>query len=220
MCKAAAGRVFTYSARSDEADMTARNIKLHADSVSFCALRTGSLEKLRLGIPGMFSVYNALAAVSSAIVAGVPVGDIRAGLAACKGVKGRVEVVPTGTDYTVLIDYAHTPDALENVLDTVREFAKKRVMVLFGCGGDRDPIKRPIMGAIAVDKADYVIVTSDNPRTEKPEAIIRDIVRGLEEADTDTPFEVIASRRDAIARALKIAEPGDIVILAGKGHET
>ena len=214
------GRVFTYSARSDEADLTARNIRLYPDRVEFCALMTGRLERLKLGIPGMFSVYNALAAVSSALTAGVPMEKLRAALTQCRGVKGRAEVVPTGRPYTVLIDYAHTPDALENILDTVRESTHGRVIVLFGCGGDRDPMKRPIMGAIAVDKADYVLVTSDNPRTEKPEAIIRDIVRGIEEADTDTPFEVIADRRAAIARALKIAGPGDTVVLAGKGHET
>ncbi len=220
MIRAAAGKVITFSARSDEADLTAKNIRLHSNYVSFCALMTGKLEKLRLGIPGMFSVYNALAATASALCAGVGIEEIRRALGECAGVKGRAEVVPVDTDYTVLIDYAHTPDALENILDTAREFAKGRTVVLFGCGGDRDPLKRPIMGAIAVDKADYVIVTSDNPRTEDPEAIIRDIVRGIREADTDTPFEVITDRRAAIARALRIAEPGDVVILAGKGHET
>lgn len=220
MRKSCTGRVFTYSARSDEADLTARTVRLYPDRVEFCALMTGKLERLKLGIPGMFSVYNALAAVSAAFAAGVRMEAIRDALAQCKPVTGRAEVVPTGRPYTVLIDYAHTPDALENILDTVREFTRGRVIAVFGCGGDRDPMKRPIMGAIAVDKADYVIVTSDNPRTERPEAIIRAIVRGIEEADADTPFEVIADRRAAIARALKIAGPGDTVVLAGKGHET
>lgn len=218
MIKAATGRVYKYSARSDEADLTARDIKLHANSVSFCALMTGKLEKIRLGIPGMFSVYNALAATASALSAGVTVDKVRASLASCSGVKGRAEVVPTDTDYTVLIDYAHTPDALENILKTVRDFTKGRVIVLFGCGGDRDPIKRPIMGAIAERLADYVIVTSDNPRTERPEEIISQITAGI--TGTDKPVDVICDRREAIAHGLRIAGPGDTLVLAGKGHET
>ena len=216
----AGGRVFTYSARYDRADLTARNIKLHLDSVSFCALMTGKLEKMRLGIPGMFSVYNALAAAASALCAGVELDRIAQALSQCRGVKGRAEVVPTNTPYTVLIDYAHTPDALDNILDTVSEFAKNRTVLVFGCGGDRDSAKRPIMGQIAMERADYVIVTSDNPRTEEPEAIIRDILTGVEASDMDTPYEVIVDRRRAIARALEIAQPGDVVVLAGKGHET
>ncbi len=220
MLKRVTGRLFTYSARYNEADLTARSIKLHLDSVSFCALMTGKLEKMRLGIPGMFSVYNALSAASGALCAGIALEDVRAALDKCVGVKGRAEVVPTGTPYTVLIDYAHTPDALENILDTVSEFAQNRTIVLFGCGGDRDSAKRPIMGRIAMERSDYVIVTSDNPRTERPGDIIRDILRGVESSDMDTPYEVIPDRREAIARALDIAGEGDVVVLAGKGHET
>ncbi len=218
MLKAATGEIYTYSAKSDEADLTARDIKLHASSVSFCALMTGKLEKIRLGIPGMFSVYNALAATAACICAGVTVDKVKAALCDCAGVKGRAEVVPTGTDYTVLIDYAHTPDALENILKTVRGFTKGRVIVLFGCGGDRDPVKRPIMGEIAERLSDYVIVTSDNPRTERPEAIIDEIMKGIK--GENKPVEVICDRREAIARALDIAKAGDTVVLAGKGHET
>lgn len=220
MLKAATGKVFTYSAKSDSADLTARDIKLELDSVSFCALMTGKLEKLKLGIPGLFSVYNALSATASALCAGVELADIRPAMARCTGVKGRAEVVPTGTDYTVLIDYAHTPDALENILKTVKGFAKSRTIVLFGCGGDRDPIKRPIMGKLAMDLSDYVIVTSDNPRTEKPEAIVEDILTGVRESKKRTPCDVIVDRREAISHALSTARPGDVVILAGKGHET
>ena len=134
------------------------------------------------------------------------------------GVKGRVEVIPTpGTDYTVLADYAHTPDALENVLRTVRGFAKGRVVALFGCGGDRDPIKRPIMGKIGVDYADFAIITSDNPRTEDPNAIIADILKGVE--GTETPYIAIENRPEAIYWAMAHAQPGDVIVLAGKGHE-
>ena len=133
--------------------------------------------------------------------------------------KGRVEVVPTpGKDYTVLIDYSHTPDSLENILRTVKGFAKGRTVALFGCGGDRDKTKRPIMGRVAAELADFVIVTSDNPRTEDPEAIIADILPGLE--GTDTPCQVICDRVEAIRWAMDHAQPGDVIALCGKGHET
>lgn len=220
MLDAAGGKVFTYSAKSDSADLTARDIKLELSSVSFCALMTGKLEKLTLAIPGLFSVYNALAATACAVCAGIPLEKACAAMSRCSGVKGRAEVVPTGADYTVLIDYAHTPDALENIIDTVKGFAKARTIVLFGCGGDRDPMKRPIMGKIAMDRADYVIVTSDNPRTEKPEAIVENILVGVRQSKKPTPCDVIVDRREAIAHALATARPGDVVILAGKGHET
>ncbi len=218
MLDAASGEKFTYSARRDEADLTAKNIKLGQAGVSFCALATGRLAKITLGIPGLFSVYNGLAALSAAVCLGVGLSKAVEALNDCAGVKGRAEVVPTGRDFTVIIDYAHTPDALENILDTVTDFAKGRVILLFGCGGDREKTKRHIMGSIAVEKADYVIVTSDNPRTEEPSAIISDILAGI--GDTDTPYEVIENRREAIGRALELAGPGDVVILAGKGHET
>ncbi len=220
MLDAAAGEVFTYSANSDSADLTARDIRLEPGSVSFCALMTGKLEKLTLGIPGLFSVYNALAATACAVCAGVPLDAACRAMSRCSGVRGRAEVVPTGGGYTVLIDYAHTPDALKNILNTVRGFVKARAIVLFGCGGDRDRMKRPVMGKIAMDLADYVIVTSDNPRTEKPEAIVEDILAGVRESKKSTPCEAIVDRRAAIARALEIARPGDVVVLAGKGHET
>ena len=139
-------------------------------------------------------------------------------LRSAPGVKGRVEVVPVPAAYTVIIDYAHTPDALENILTTVRDLTDRRVLCLFGCGGDRDRTKRPVMGAIAVDLADLVVVTSDNPRTEDPEAIIGDILRGME--GTATPVVVEPHRVEAIHRVLDLAATGDVVVLAGKGHET
>ena len=134
------------------------------------------------------------------------------------GVKGRAEVVPTGKDFTVIIDYAHTPDGLENILKTFAECEKNRLIVLFGCGGDRDRTKRPKMGAIAATIADYVIVTSDNPRSEEPRKIIDDILEGM--SDTKTPYEVVENRVEAIKKAVQIAEKGDIIVLAGTGHET
>ena len=131
--------------------------------------------------------------------------------------KGRVEVVPTDGDYTILIDYAHTPDALENVLRSMREVTEGRLVALFGCGGDRDRTKRPIMGRIAAELADFVVVTSDNPRTEEPEAIVADILEGMK--DSGTPRQVIVNRPAAIEWAIEHHEPGDVIILAGKGHE-
>ena len=145
--------------------------------------------------------------------------DAAAALATAQGVKGRVEVVPTpGKDYTVLIDYAHTPDGLENVLSSVKDYCKGRLIALFGCGGDRDRTKRPIMGRIGAELADIAIITSDNPRTEVPSAIIADIVAGIPE--TAGKYEVIENRVEAIHHAMDIAQKDDIIVLAGKGHET
>lgn len=218
MISAAECPVYTYSADKNEADLAAKNIVLKADGVSFAALTLGTLEKVWLGIPGMFSVYNGLAAMAVVINLGYNISDVAAALGNCKGVVGRAEVVPTGRDFTVIIDYAHTPDALENILKTVRGFAPGRIVVLFGCGGDRDKTKRPVMGKIAGDLADFAIVTSDNPRTEVPSAIIGDILAGMK--DCRSPYEVIENRREAIGWALSHAQKDDIIILAGKGHET
>ena len=133
------------------------------------------------------------------------------------GVKGRIEVVPTGRDFTVIIDYAHTPDALEKILKATHEFSKGRVVAVFGCGGDRDKTKRPIMGMVAAQNADFCVVTSDNPRTEDPQTIIDDIMPGVESGDT--PYAVVVNRREAIAFAMKNAQKDDVILLAGKGHE-
>ncbi|MGE4549350.1 MAG: glutamate ligase domain-containing protein, partial [Intestinibacillus sp.] len=149
---------------------------------------------------------------------GIPLEKAAAALADAVGVKGRAEVVPTPTDYTVLIDYAHSPDGVENILNAVRGFSKGRVVALFGCGGDRDRTKRPRMGAIAARLADLCIVTSDNPRTEEPQAIIDDILAGMR--DSATPCEVICDRHEAIRWALDHARKGDTIVLMGKGHET
>ena len=211
-------RVYTYSVDRIEGDLMAKNVTLKQDKVEFQALTRENLERMELHIPGKFSVYNALGVLAAGLQLGIPLNEAGAALKNASGVKGRVEVVPTDGDYTILIDYAHTPDALENVLRTVRGFAKGRVVALFGCGGDRDPIKRPIMGKIAVDMADKVIITSDNPRTEEPEAIIADILKGL--GKTKTPYDVITDRREAICHAIDTHRSGDVIVLAGKGHET
>ena len=208
----------TFSCDKDAADLTAKNIALHADGVSFVATTRDELARVKLPIPGHFSVENALTALGIVLQLGLPLADAARSLATATGVKGRVEVVPTDTDYTVLIDYAHSPDGVENVLRAVRGFAKGRVVALFGCGGDRDRTKRPKMGKIAADLADFCIVTSDNPRTEDPQAIIDDILEGMK--DSKTPMQVIVDRPEAIHWALAHAKKDDIIVLMGKGHET
>ena len=210
--------VYTYSAGNDTADLVARNIRLNHEGVRFCVLTIGRLEKTKLGIPGKFSVYNGLAAIAVAVQLGADLGAAAQALEHCNGVCGRAELVPTGKDFSVIIDYAHTPDALENILATISDFATGRVVALVGCGGDRDRTKRPLMGKIAAEMADFVIITSDNPRTEDPAAIIRDILPGMQ--GIKTPYTVIENRREAIFWAVQNAKPGDIILLAGKGHET
>jgi UDP-N-acetylmuramoyl-L-alanyl-D-glutamate--2,6-diaminopimelate ligase len=196
----------------------AKDIRLHADSVDFVVSAEEGISRVHLGIPGGFSVANALTALGVCRALDIPLDKAAAALKTAHGVKGRIEVVPTDTDYTVLIDYAHSPDGVENVLRAVRGFTKGRVIALFGCGGDRDRTKRPKMGAIAARLADFCIVTSDNPRTEQPDAIIADILEGMK--DSRTPKEVIANRPEAIHYALGMAQKDDTIVLMGKGHET
>ena len=207
------------TAVAGEGGLKAENLELRADGIDFTAVMGGERVNVSLGIPGKFTVYNALTVLGLAVSLGISLADAAAALADAPGVKGRVEVVPTpGTDYTVLIDYAHTPDGLENVLSSVRGFCKGRLISVFGCGGDRDPIKRPIMGRIGAELSDIAIITSDNPRTEDPEAIIRDITPGADEAGK--PYEVVVDRIEAIRHAMELAKKDDIIVLAGKGHET
>ena len=210
--------VFTYSERKDRADLVAKNLRLFPSHVEFEAVAKNAIGRVFLPIPGGFSVYNALGVIACTLNLGIPMEKVVTALRSAPGVKGRVEVVPVPAAYTVIIDYAHTPDALENILTTVRDLTDRRVLCLFGCGGDRDRSKRPVMGAIAADLADLVVVTSDNPRTEEPEAIIGDILRGMD--GMDTPVEVEPDRVKAIHRVLSLAGTGDVVVLAGKGHET
>ena len=200
-------------------DLYAKDAELHAEGVSFTAVCGGEAVTVQLPIPGKFTVYNALCVMGIALELGISLSECAEALKTVQGVKGRMEVVPTpGKPYSVLIDYSHTPDALENVISSVQDFCKGRVITVFGCGGDRDPIKRPIMGKIGVQLSDNAIITSDNPRTEEPEAIIADIVAGAREAEGQ--YNVVCDRRAAIRYAMDIAEKDDIIILAGKGHET
>ena len=209
--------VYTFSAKSDDASLTARDIRLAPSGVRFCALEQGELVRVKTNLPGQFSVYNALAAIACVRLLGVPLADAAAALETSHGAKGRVEPVPTDGDYSIFIDYAVTPDAIENVLTTLRGIAPKRLVMLFGAGGDRDRKKRPIMGKISADIADFVIVTSDNPRTEDPMSIIEEILPGVREGKA--PYKVICDRREAIRWAIDHHQPGDVILLCGKGHE-
>ena len=208
----------TVSAKS-EAGIQAQNVELLSDGIRFIALSDSNAVPIRVPIPGRFTVYNTLTVLGIVKALGIDLKEAAAVLKTAQGVKGRIEVVPTpGKDYTLLIDYAHTPDGLDNVLRSVRDFCKGRLISVFGCGGDRDPIKRPIMGRIGVELSDLAIITSDNPRTEDPQKIIADIVAGVE--DTMGTYHVIPDRRKAIEFAMDIGQKDDIIVLAGKGHET
>ncbi len=213
MVSKATNKLFTYSSLNDS-NLKAENITLSSRGVSFDL----SGEKMFLAIPGEFSVYNALCAIGIALSLGISLKDIKEALLTAHGVKGRAEIVKTNTDYTVLIDYAHTPDGIENILKTVKGFAKGRTIIVFGCGGDRDNTKRPIMGRIAGEIADFCVVTSDNPRTEDPMKIISQVEEGVKESGAN--YVVIESRYEAIKYALQNAKKDDVIVLAGKGHET
>ncbi len=206
-------RVMTYSVDGDTC-LSAVNLKMTSKGIEFDTAES----KYFLAIPGKFSVYNALCAIGVCKSLGIDEKTICDALKTASGVKGRAEIVPCNGDYTVMIDYAHTPDGIENILNTVKGFAKGRVVIVFGCGGDRDNTKRPVMGEIAARLADYVIVTSDNPRGEEPIKIIDMIVEGVKKHST--PYTVIENRKQAIEYAVKNAKCDDVIVLAGKGHET
>ncbi len=199
------------------ADIMAANILKLPQSVEFDLISPWYGGRFRVGIPGRFSVYNSLAAAGVSGLLGVPREAVAAGLEKVQ-VPGRAELVDTGKPFSVIIDYAHTPDSLENILCTVRDYAAGRVICVFGCGGDRDRTKRPMMGEISGRLADYTVITSDNPRTEAPDRIIRDIEEGIK--STAGKYRCICDRREAIKHALEEARNGDVVVLAGKGHET
>jgi UDP-N-acetylmuramoyl-L-alanyl-D-glutamate--2,6-diaminopimelate ligase len=178
-------------------------------------------EPFVMQLVGKFNVYNALAAIAACLAEGIPLADIRSSLAKVKSVEGRMERVDAGQPFLVLVDYAHTPDGLENALSTIKEFAHGQIITVFGCGGDRDRTKRPIMGKVAASYSDYVYVTSDNPRTEEPQAILLDIEPGLAASGMPADrYELLADRRAAIQKAIDRASHNDVVLIAGKGHET
>ncbi len=197
--------------------MNASDIECDIKSTRFHLEYNGEKRRINLPVLGSFTVYNAMTAAALLVQCGFRFDDVCTAFSAVATVPGRLELIPTGRDFTILLDYAHKPDALEKVLKTVRSFSTGRVVALFGCGGDRDKLKRPTMGKIAEELADFVYVTSDNPRRENPEAIIREITDGMRQPKKR---RVITDRREAIKTAILEHQPGDVVILAGKGHET
>lgn len=211
-------RNVTFSAKSDECDYSAKNIRVSAAGVKYELVSNDNIGRVDFAVPGEFSVYNSMGAAVCLVEMGYDFREVLDALSQCGGVPGRMELVKTDTPYSVIIDYAHTPDGLENVLTSVHEITDGRVICVFGCGGDRDKTKRPIMGEIGSRLADIAVITSDNPRSEDPQAIIDDIMVGVVKHGAKIIVE--PDRTKAIAKALSAARAGDVIVLAGKGHET
>lgn len=203
---------------SNSACLTAEGITIASSGTCLDVCWQSQRQHVCLPIVGRFNIYNALAALGVALVMNIPLASAAEALASFPGVPGRFELIRQGQDFAVIVDYAHTPDALENVLRTAREFSTGKLIVVFGCGGDRDRAKRPKMGRVAAELADVVIVTSDNPRGEDPDAIITDILSGI--GSHNVLLVIEPDRSKAIAAAIGMAQRGDTVVVAGKGHET
>ncbi len=202
------------------ADLQAVNVEVLASGANFTLTEEFLGEMaLQLHITGIFNVYNVMAAVGAAVAEKIDPAAIKQALMNFTSVPGRFELVKAGQDFSIIVDYAHTPDGVENVLRTARRIAKKKIIAVFGCGGDRDRTKRPIMGRLAAELADVVIATSDNPRSEDPVFILSEVEAGVKETIGDKHHECIIDRREAIFRAVELAETDDIVIILGKGHE-
>lgn len=217
------GKVLTYGIER-EADIRASEIEVGINGVAYTLTTPAGKTRLNLKFTGYFNVYNSLGAVGAGLALGIPLETVKAGLEGLAGVAGRFEQVTVGQKFGVIVDYAHTPDGMENVLKTATDVAGGRKIVVFGAGGDRDRTKRPIMGRVASEYGDVVIVTSDNPRTEDPERILKDIEEGIvafqKEKQRTVNYQLVADRREAIFTAIREAQPGDLVLLLGKGHET
>ena len=208
--------ITTFGVR-DRADISATDIDITPQGVQFDLHTPEGDVLMHLQTPGLFSVFNAMGATGLMQAVGIKLSCIKEGLERLNSVSGRLESVKTGRPFSVFVDYAHTPDALENVLKTVKQFARGRILCVFGCGGDRDRAKRPIMGEIAGRFSDFAVITSDNPRTEEPMAIIDSIEEGMKKSGTK--YVVIENRKEAIRYALQNARDNDLIMIAGKGHE-
>ncbi len=206
-----------YSYGAEKADYTFTADSVTAAGAAFTLRTPEGVHDIRMQMTGYFNIANATAAYAVCRSLGLSHEEILTPLQNCAGVKGRCEVIPTGRDFSVICDYAHTPDAIENILENVKLYTEGRLICLFGCGGNRDKTKRPLMAQAAAKFADHLIITSDNPRNEDPEAIIADILEGLEGSDVSR--EVVIDRREAIFHAVQTAKAGDVIVLAGKGHE-
>ena len=209
----------TYAIKAEKADLRAVEVRLHASGADFAVQGGFGRIKLQLAITGLFNVYNVLGAVGAALADDIPRGVIAKAWSAFRGVPGRFELIDCGQPFAVVVDYAHTPDGLENILRTAREITPHHIITVFGCGGDRDKTKRPIMGRIAAELSDAVIATSDNPRGEDPTSILAEVMTGVREKIGNKAVDEIPDRRQAIFVAIAMAQPGDTVIIAGKGHE-
>lgn len=209
----------TYAIKAEKADLRAVEVRLHASGADFAVQGGFGRIKLQLAITGLFNVYNVLGAVGAALAEEIPLGVIAKALTAFRGVPGRFELIDCGQPFAVVVDYAHTPDGLENILRTAREITPHHIITVFGCGGDRDRTKRPIMGRIAAELSDAVIATSDNPRSEDQTSILAEVMTGVREKIGNKAVDEIPDRRQAIFVAIAMAQPGDTVIIAGKGHE-
>ena len=218
MIDACQGEVVTFSLRSDDATFSAKSLRDFDDGQDFALVSESFIHRVKLHLFGTFHVENAMAAMLAARALGVSIEDSAAALRSFHAVRGRMELLETDTPFRVMIDYAHTPDGLRQVLLTLRRICKGRLILLFGCGGERDRGKRAEMGAIAVQNADLVILTNDNPRGEDPNAILNDILQGV--GHSKTPLYCKPDRKEAIALALRQAKENDLVLLCGKGHET
>ncbi len=203
----------------NKADFQAKKIILNEKGSKFCLVSPTEEIEIHLKIKGLFNVYNALAAAATASLLGIPLEVIKEGLGRLKVVPGRFEFIQAGQDFLVVVDYAHTPDSLKKVIETSHQIAGGRVITVFGCGGDRDRTKRPLMGKISAEKSNFTIITSDNPRSEDPLAIMKEIEAGLKEFSPKVPYLMIPNRKEAIFKAIFMAESGDLVLIAGKGHE-
>lgn len=210
---------YTYGINKN-AKIKANNVKMSAAGVTFEVVTPSGEITLSLRTPGLFSVYNALAAVGAGLALGESLDTIKRALEKVPGVPGRFELVDEGQEFGVVVDYAHTPDSLENILETAKDFVRGRIITVFGCGGDRDRTKRPIMGEVAAKLSDYCIVTSDNPRSEDPERILLDVEQGVKRQMASDQYVLKVDRREAIMTAIQMAQKDDFIIIAGKGHET
>jgi UDP-N-acetylmuramoyl-L-alanyl-D-glutamate--2,6-diaminopimelate ligase len=213
--RSTAAHVITYGI-DNKADIQAKNIQMTSSGTHFNLFVETEKFPIQMQLIGRFSVYNVLASIAASLVSGVEINEIIKSIESVEGVSGRFELVNAGQDFTVIVDYAHTPDSLENVLKTVQHFAKKRIFVIVGCGGDRDRTKRPLMAQIACQLATDPILTSDNPRSEDPLAILKEMESGVE----GEKYKIIPDRKEAIHTAIQQATTGDVILIAGKGHET
>lgn len=216
MIQSTKGNIITYSIHN-ESDLQAINIQYFMDKVEFDIKINDEIKHFILNVPAKFSVYNALAVIGASIVKEIPINIIQKGIENIKGVLGRIQTIKNDKGFNVIVDYAHTPDGLDNIIKAVKQFTKGKVITVFGCGGDRDTKKRPIMGKISAKYSGYTIITSDNPRSENPTSIVDEIEKGV--LPITTNYEKIVDRKEAIYKAIKMAKVNDSIIIAGKGHE-